>query len=478
MSITKEKPPPLPPTARDAGGGARLWVHVAVAALAMVATLPGRTHGLGLFTEPIRHTFGLDTESYGFLNMWATLLGALFCLPCGWLVDRVGTRAVLTGVMLALGGVVVGMSQMRGDLWVHWTFALPWAGTMTVVLLLDLFLFVLLTRGLGQSALSVASLALIGRTASRRTGLAMGVYAVLTSAGFLGAFAVLREVVLREPGLPVIGANTVGLLASPGGAGGPLLAASALFPGRQHYLSEWRAEWAGIGIAVLAAGVLSAFLVRNRLLDADPASHDGAAGAPAETSLTLGQALRSPSFWTFGLAVSFFGMVSAGTSLFNETILGDLRFDRRVFLNVTLVGIPVGLASNLLGGWLAVRRSLSGLLAVAMVALGAALLAFPHVRSEWQAYLYAAVLAASGGVITVCFFTVWRRGFGPAHLGAVQGAAQMLTVLFSALGPQLFGSAKARLGTYLPLFPYLAAASLLLALATALAGLPKRSSEA
>jgi hypothetical protein len=359
---------------------------------------------------------------------------------------------------------------------VRWTFALPWAGTVTVVLLMDLFLFVLLTRGLGQSALSVASLALIGRTAARRTGLAMGVYALLTSAGFLLAFAVLREVVLREPGLPAVGANAVGLLTSPGGAG-PLLAASALFPGRQHYLSEWRAEWAGIGVAVLAAGALSAFLVRNRLLDADPARQGGASG-PAEVSLTLGQALRSPSFWTFGLAVSFFGMVSAGTSLFNETILGDLRFDRRVFLNVTLVGIPVGLASNLLGGWLAVRRSLSGLLAVAMAALGAALLAFPYIRTEWQVYLYAALLAAAGGVITVCFFTVWRRGFGPAHLGQVQGAAQMLTVLFSALGPQLFGSAKARLGSYLPLFPYLAAASLLLALATALAGLPKRSSEA
>jgi hypothetical protein len=442
----------------------------------MVATLPGRTHGLGLFTEPIRHTFGLDTESYGFLNMWATLLGALFCLPCGWLIDRVGTRAVLTGVMLALGGVVVGMSQVPGDWWVRWTFALPWVGTVTVVLLMDLFLFVLLTRGLGQSALSVASLALIGRTASRRTGLAMGVYALLTSAGFLVAFAILRQVVLQEPALPVVGANTLGLLASSGGAG-PLLASSALFPGRAQFPSAWRAEWAGIGVAVLVAGALSAFLVRNRLLDADPARQDGAAGGPAEASLTLGQALRSPSFWTFGLAVSFFGMVSAGTSLFNETILGDLRFDKRVFLNVTLVGIPVGLASNLLGGWLAVRRSLSGLLAVAMVALGVALLAFPYVRTEWQVYLYAAVLAAAGGVITVCFFTVWRRGFGPAHLGQVQGAAQMLTVLFSALGPQLFGSAKARLGTYLPLFPYLAAASLLLALATALAGLPKRSSE-
>src|SRR4051812_34746365 len=95
------------------------WVHVALAALAMVATLPGRTHGFGLFTEPIRRTFGIDTESYGFLNLWATLIGGLFCFPCGWLLDRLGTRVVLTSVTMALGATVVAMSRIGGAGWVQ-----------------------------------------------------------------------------------------------------------------------------------------------------------------------------------------------------------------------------------------------------------------------------------------------------------------------------------------------------------------------
>src|ERR1700741_2570047 len=86
------------------------WVHVVVAALAMVLTLPGRTHGLGLFTEPLLRSLGLDPESYGFMNLWATLLGALFCLPCGWLLDRLGTRAVLLAVTTALGATVLAMA--------------------------------------------------------------------------------------------------------------------------------------------------------------------------------------------------------------------------------------------------------------------------------------------------------------------------------------------------------------------------------
>jgi hypothetical protein len=70
------------------------WIHIVVAALLMVPTLPGRTHGLGLFTEPILRTFALTRDTYGFINLWATLIGATFCFPCGWFTDRIGTRAV------------------------------------------------------------------------------------------------------------------------------------------------------------------------------------------------------------------------------------------------------------------------------------------------------------------------------------------------------------------------------------------------
>src|SRR5262249_29474937 len=141
---------------------AQRWAVVAVAALAMVATLPGRTQGLGVITVPLLRDLRVDEVSYGFLNLWATLLGALFCIPCGWLSDRFGIRAVLTGTLLALGAVVVGMSQVGG------------AGTIPV-----LFLLLLLTRGLGQCALSVLSITLAGRAAGRHAGPAMAVYSVL-----------------------------------------------------------------------------------------------------------------------------------------------------------------------------------------------------------------------------------------------------------------------------------------------------------
>src|SRR5712691_9947861 len=86
------------------------WANLAIAALAMVGTLPGRTQGLGLVTEPLLTDFRIDRVTYATINLWATLAGALFCLPCGRLVDRWGSRIVLTTVVLALAASVLAMT--------------------------------------------------------------------------------------------------------------------------------------------------------------------------------------------------------------------------------------------------------------------------------------------------------------------------------------------------------------------------------
>src|SRR4051794_8681955 len=99
MGVVAAVRPQNVPAAPAVRAPARRWVHVAVAALAMVATLPGRTHGLGLITEPLLLDLSLDRLDYGAINFWATLLGAACCLPCGWLSDRLGVRVVLGGTL-------------------------------------------------------------------------------------------------------------------------------------------------------------------------------------------------------------------------------------------------------------------------------------------------------------------------------------------------------------------------------------------
>src|SRR5688572_13047852 len=181
------------------------WINVLMAAMAMVATLPGRSQGLGLITEPLLQDLKLDRVAFAQINLWATLIGSAACLGFGRLIDRVGARAVLTALALGLGAVVLGMAQVTTVAW--------------------LVVAVTLTRALGQSALSVASLSITPQWFTRRLPAAMAVYTIVLSIGFMAAFPLVGAVVLND---------------------------------------GWRVAWSGIGWAlVLVLAPLAWLLVRS-----------------------------------------------------------------------------------------------------------------------------------------------------------------------------------------------------------------------
>jgi MFS family permease len=72
--------------------------------------------------------------------------------------------------------------------------------------------------------------------------------------------------------------------------------------------------------------------------------------------------------------------------------------------------------------------------------------------------VWATAMGLGGGIMTVLFFSVWPRVFGRAHLGQIQGAAQALTVLASALGPLLLAWGVRWSGSYAAMFQALAVA--------------------
>ena len=78
------------------------WVVLGVATLAMVGTLPGRTQGLGLITEPLLRDLNISRVTFAQIHLVATLLGSLFCIGIGKLIDHTGSRLVLTITALAL----------------------------------------------------------------------------------------------------------------------------------------------------------------------------------------------------------------------------------------------------------------------------------------------------------------------------------------------------------------------------------------
>ena len=411
--------PSLPDAGRGLVAPARRyygWVIVGVAALAMVGTLPGRTQGLGLITEPLLADLSVDRIEYAQINLVATLVGALFAFGVGSLIDRRGSRLVVTAIALALGLVVIAMSRST---------------TVTALLI-----FITLTRGLGQTALSIVSLAMVGKWFRRRLTWAMGVYALVMSIGFMLAF-------------PAVGALVLA--------------------------SGWRYAWAAVGVSLVAVIAPVSWIFTRSTPESAGQEMDGDAPGqtpPAVTDATLAGALTAPAFWVFALASSLYGLVASGIGLFNESVLAERGFTPDVYHSALAVTAITGLAGNFAAGAWAERGSLRSVLVVAMAVLGAALTALPHVSTTLHVMLQAVAMGIAGGFVMVVFFSFWGRTYGQTHLGRIQGAAQVMTVVASALGPLLLAWCVESTGSYAVAFYGLAATVVMLGLAALVVRIP------
>ena len=417
------------------------WVMLLLAAAAMVGTLPGRTQGLGLVTEPLLADLSIGRVEYAQLNLWATLIGSAFAIGIGRFIDRLGARIVLTTVAAALGLVVCAMSTVNG----FWSLAIA----------------VTLTRGLGQSALSVVSLVMVGQwfapipagggakrrslgeaqprgrlssdqgEASPTIDTAMAVYIIVLSVGFMLAF-------------PLVGS----LVQSQG----------------------WRFAWLAIGVALIVVLAPASVILARRAPRSDESADAELIGA------TWQQAVTTPAFWIFSIGAALYGLVASGIGLFNESILAERGFSADVYYQTLVVTAITALAGNFGGGWLATRMSLPNLLAISLFVLAAGLAALPHVTTIAQVMAWATAMGLGGGLVMVLFFSVWPRVYGRAHLGRIQGAAQAMTVLASAIGPLLLAACVEWTGSYAAMFNILAAIIGTLAFVSMITPLPRAAS--
>ncbi len=414
------------------------WLVVLTAAAAMVGTLPGRSQGLGLVTEPLLADFadaGLDRVRYAGINFWATLAGALGALGIGKMIDRAGARVVLVIVSLLLAVTVALMSQVTSILALAITLAA--------------------TRAIGQGALSVVSIAMVGHWFQRRINAAMATYSIVLSIGFMLAF--------------------------------PLVGSAVQAWG-------WRRAWLWLAIALGAGLAPLAWLVVRRgpeaiglLPDGDPGTGQAASGTQADVEASgyrVSEALATGAFWVFGIGAALYGLVASGIGLFNESILAERGFNHDVYYQSLVVTALTGLAGNFLGGWMMSERGagvpadkekmrLTRVMAAALFVLAAGVAALPHLSSLMHVITWAAAMGLGGGVMMVLFFSAWPRVFGRRHLGQIQGIAQALTVLASAIGPLLLAWCVSATGSYAAMFRVLAIVIALTSFASLVVAVPK-----
>jgi MFS family permease len=277
---------------------------------------------LGLITEPLIADLGLDRTLFGRINLVTCLLGTAFCLPAGFLLDRFGIRITTACTVLLLGVAVVGMARAQS--------------------MFALMLWLFLVRGVGQSALSLVSMAAVSKWFhGRKLGIAMGVYAILLTFGFIG---------------------------------------SVLWLGSAVAELGWRTAWSRLGwVLLLGMLPLGLLLARNEPRDV-AAGEDSSpiADDSASADFTLGCAIRTSAFWVLAAGAGAFNLVWSALTLFNESILEEHGFNPRAAVNVMAMLVGTGLVSNLVGGALVRRGRVGVLLGFGLSILATALFCFPH----------------------------------------------------------------------------------------------------
>ena len=398
------------------------WLVAGVAALAMVGTLPGRTQGLGLVTEPLLADLGLDRDDL----RHAELLGDDHRRG-----RRPGRRPAARSAR----------QRASCSPWSRSPSASSCASMSQVTRSSALAVAITLTRGLGQSALSVVSIAIVGHWFVRRINIAMAIYSVVLSVGFMIAF-------------PVVGA----LVQSCG----------------------WRATWLAVGIALLAVLAPISWVVVRRSPEAIGLAPDGAADRAAATPAPADElsghrgpmALSTGAFWVFALGTALYGLVASGIGLFNESILAERGFGPEVYYQTLVVTAMTALAGNFLGGWLATRMPLTRLMAISLFVLAGGLVCCRIFARSPHVMMWATAMGLGGGMVMVLFFSVWPAVFGRRHLGRIQGVAQALTVLASALGPLLLAWCIDLTGSYAAMFRMLSGVIATTAVAALVVDLP------
>ena len=362
---------------------------VGISALAHFMTGPGQSYSMSAFKEPMRDSLGLSETQFSLPYGVATIISGLLLTFVGTAVDRWGARRTLPTIALLLGASCAVMANVDST----WSLYVGFA----------------MIRSIGQGALSLVAMWIVGEWFLRRRGLA-------TSVSNLGS------------------AVSVMVL--------PLL---------NRWLIEtygWRDAWLVLGGIVIATLVVPAWLMlRDRpeeigwLPDGDPAERSNTTAAPhqsarpADDSWTVGNALRDPTFWKVCCVPCTSALVGTGIVFHQVSLLGSRGVPPMWALALISIQATFATLIGVYVGWLSDRWPYQRMLAAAMAMLATGVLLILFLPHPVLAGVLVFLFGIHGAILRSAGTVVWLHLYGRQHQGAVRGAAMSLMIFAAAIGP-------------------------------------------
>jgi len=380
------------------------WWIVSVAAVLNGYGAGVNFYGFGVFFNPMREEFGWSRAATAGVFSLARLEGAPLGPIIGWLIDRIGSRRMIVAGLALTGLGFVSMYFIQ-SLWMFY-------------LIYGVFIATGFSMGFFQ-----APQAMIANWFFRRRAQALSYLAV--GAGLGGATLV-----------PAMGA----------------------FMG----MAGWRSTAVAVGVLMWVVGIPLALILRHRpeemgqvpdglpSRDEAPAADDqrlppsppverAEAAERQEVEFTVGQAVRTSTFWTLVLAMAFRSSILSSIVVHQIAHLEDIGVARHTAEAMLGLMIAISIPGRLLFGWLGDRFSKQHLLAFSSVLQGIGI--FIIANATGLAYVWLFLLfygLAYGGAIPL---TQALRAdlFGRKVFATVGGLIMPFTTLGGVAGPIFAG---------------------------------------
>jgi MFS family permease len=384
------------------------WVILVVGTIGMLASIPGQTAGVSVFTDHLTETTGLTRLQLSIAYLVGTGASGFLLPRGGRALDRYGSRIVGLAATFGLAGTVT---------------ALSFVGSMSPALgLVVMSVGFGCIRFTGQGLLTLSARTMVSQWFDRRRGIVSSISNSFVSFGFAAAPALLLALI---------------------------------------EIDGFRTAWRLIAL-MLVVGMGSTVLVLFRdspersgmVIDGGVAEPepDGGSARPVligtDGDLTRDQAIRDGRFWAVALPLIALAMTSTALTFHIVDFGREIGLEKddivRIFVPIAFVSVPV----TLIGGWLVDVISPVKIAAMMCIAQIVMYLTVSHIDSTVGFVMTITSWGLAQGCAAPLSSAALPRIFGRRHLGAIAGVQMSAMVIGSAIGPALFALGKSLTDSY------------------------------
>ncbi|MEX0760869.1 MAG: MFS transporter [Dehalococcoidia bacterium] len=390
------------------------WVIVAAAGSTNFVRNSAATLTIAVFVFPMNEDLGWSRS----LIVGAAAAGgiaAMFASPiAGWLLQRFGPRALLTGSVLALGLSIL---------------SIRWVGAPAAF-----YLAYGVGRVIFASPVQIGAATVVAQWFIRRRGRATAILGLAHSLG-MGFFPLFAQLLINANG------------------------------------GDWRMAWFWLGLTVWIVALPPVFFLMigrpeevGLRPDGDIAETDAANSAsriPEGPQWTLQEAMRTPAMWMLAVVGGLTFFIHTGVNIHQAAFLRDQGISATVAASALMVmAVGTGVGSLVWGNLL--DRVSTTLVYVGVCAwLGTVALLFLLVDSAPVAFVVAALFGVGLGGLLVVPPVVLANYFGRRSLGAIRGATEPFVSGGQAIGAVGAGLIYDTTGSYTATFPVFTAAAVI-----------------